>query len=814
VILNIKTLFTIQLLLYKIIFLCVFGASFFVSNAQLLTVNGKEIINTTNNKEVVLNAMNFGNWMVMEGYMMNSSDQAPDQHTWKQKLTTLIGSQNTSLFYDTWLKNHVTHKDINQIKAWGFNAVRIPVHYEYFVNKGAGIIWNDQGFILLDSIIAWCSAEGIYAVLDLHAAPGGQSDNAISDYDNTKPSLWESESNKTKTVELWKRISERYKNEPWVAGYDLINEPAWNLPNGTDLLNIYQRITNAIRNNGDNHIIFIEGNWYSNDYTGLTPAWDDNMVYVFHKYWSDASNIDIKWITDFREAQNRPIWCGEHGENSNDHFTKIVETFNENKIGFSWWPMKKFESINCFSNAKFPPGYSDLLNYLGGTNPNLNPDNAFNTLIQLAENVKIENCKIQIEVLRSIFVQPGNREIEPFSSTPFYLGNSAPTRLYTPNYDQGMNGYAYSDVAWEDVRLTTGNYTAWNNGWVYRNNGVDIEATNDPLSNGYTVGWFVGGEWMKYTINNNATGTYLLEFRIANGNTKPGILQIQNEGGTEILATVEIPPTGGWSSWQTIAGNCSFGTIGKQVIRIVNISGEFNVSSVNFVYQNTTIIPTVAVDNVLNIIYLKGNNNKYVTWSNDGNLLTSTNQTSGSSEQFIIVDAGEGLTALKGNNGYFVTLNPSDNKLYCSSTEIGDYEKFTLNNLCGAYSIKGYNGLYLSSENGASSGMTCTRKVPAGWEFFNWTVTGTVTLNTEDFENPGESFQVSPNPANNFISVPALFEEKCKIVIFDVSGTPVFNSELNSKEVHLDISKLKVGIYFIKIFGSQKIETIKFVKAY
>lgn len=112
------------------------------------------------------------------------------------------------------------------------------------------------------------------------------------------------------------------------------------MPNGTDLRNIYQRITNAIRNNGDNHIIFIEGNWYSNDYTGLTPAWDDNMVYVFHKYWSDASNIDIKWITDFREAQNRPIWCGEHGENSNDHFTKIVETFNENKIGFSWWPMK------------------------------------------------------------------------------------------------------------------------------------------------------------------------------------------------------------------------------------------------------------------------------------------------------------------------------------------------------------------------------------------------------------------------------------------------------------------------------------------
>lgn len=801
-----------QLLNYRIIFLFVFSASLFVSNAQLLAVKGTEIINTTDNKDIVINAINFGNWMVMEGYMMNSSNQAPDQHTWKRKLTELIGSQNTATFYNTWLANHVTRKDIVLIKNWGFNSVRVPVHYEYFVNKGAGIIWNDQGFILLDSIISWCSAEGIYAVLDLHAAPGGQSDNAISDYDNTKPSLWESESNKTKTVELWKKISERYKNEPWVAGYDLINEPAWNLPNGTDLRNIYQRITNAIRNNGDNHIIFIEGNWYSNDYTGLTPAWDNNMVYVFHKYWSDASNIDIKWITDFRETQNKPVWCGEHGENSNDHFTKIVETFNENKIGFSWWPMKKFESINCFANAKFPPGYSDLLNYLGGTNPNLNPDFAFNILMQLAENVKIENCKIQTEVLRSIFVQPGNREIEPFSSTPFYIGNSAPTRLYTPNFDQGMNGYAYADVAWEDVRLTTGYYTAWNNGWVYRNNGVDIEATNDPLSNGYTVGWFVGGEWMKYTINNNATGTYLLEFRIANGNTGPGILQIQNESGTEILATVEIPTTGGWSSWQTITGTASFGLIGKQVIRIVNISGEFNISSVIFTYQNTTVIPPIIVDKISNIIYLKGNNNKYVTCSNDGNLLTCTNQNSGISEQFLIVDAGEGLTALKGNNGNYVTLNPSENKLYCNSSTIGDHQKFTLNNLCGAYSIKGYNGLYVSSENGASSGMTCNRKVPAGWEFFNWGITGTVPLLTKSIGSIEKRYSIFPNPAQKIIRINSQYEEELKIIIVDVSGMPVINAEINSKETPLDISKLKAGIYFIKIFGSQKIEAIKFVK--
>ena len=66
--------------------------------AQMLKVDGIKIVNSDNNEEVVLHAMNTGNWMVMEGYMMNSADQAPDQHTWKKKLNTLVGEENTKIF--------------------------------------------------------------------------------------------------------------------------------------------------------------------------------------------------------------------------------------------------------------------------------------------------------------------------------------------------------------------------------------------------------------------------------------------------------------------------------------------------------------------------------------------------------------------------------------------------------------------------------------------------------------------------------------------------------------------------------------------
>lgn len=779
------------------------------AKAQLLTVSGKKIINTLNSQEVVLNAINMGNWMVMEGYFMNSTNQATAQHQWKQKLTNLIGSTNTTAFYKAWLANHVTQADINQVKEWGFNSVRLPLHYEYFVNAGTPDVWSDFGFNILDSVISWCASAGVYAIIDLHAAPGGQSKNDISDYDNTKPSLWESAANKTKAVNLWRKLSERYKNENWVAGYDLINEPAWDLPGGTDLRNLYGRITDTIRTNNDNHILFIEGNWFSNDYTGLTPAWDENMVYVFHKYWSVASTEDIKWITDFRDAQNRPIWCGEHGENSNDHFTKIVETFKANNIGFSWWPMKKFESINDFADAKFPAGYSDLLNYLGGSNPTFNPSTAFTILMQLAENVKLANCKIQTEVLRSIFTQPGNRDTEPFTENPI------PGKIFTPNYDKGMNGYAYSDQAWENVNLTTGTYTAWNNGWVYRNNGVDLEATSDPVSNGYTVGWFNKGEWIKYTVNVSTAGTYTIDFRVANGNNSSGTVQIQNGDGTEILATATVPPTGGWNKWTTINVTGVFRTTGIQGIRMVNKSGEFNVNAINFVYLNSQIPSVVPVPESKKVISLKGNNGKFVTYSGANNLLTCTSTTQGNTEEFSIVDVDSGLVALKGNNGKYVSYG-TDNLLYCTASEIGISEKFTMTDYCGVISLRGNNNLYVSSENGATSGMPINRQTAQAWEYFNWTyirdLEDIVTSIQEELGNSG--FKLFPNPAQNIINISSLaLNGNISIIIYDLTGKIVIKTTLKGSQSTINIESIPTGIYLMTIIDSSKSNTFKFIKS-
>ena len=136
------------------------------------------------------------------------------------------------------------------------------MHYDLLTPRDQPYVYTESGFAQIDSLITWCKKRDIYLILDLHAAPGGQSAEPISDYDPLYPSLWDSEENKARTIDLWREIASRYVNEETLAGYDLLNEPAWRElgPQNIDLRNLYINITNAIRTVDTNHIVYIEGN--------------------------------------------------------------------------------------------------------------------------------------------------------------------------------------------------------------------------------------------------------------------------------------------------------------------------------------------------------------------------------------------------------------------------------------------------------------------------------------------------------------------------------------------------------------------------
>ena len=222
------------------------------------------------------------------------------------------------VFFDKWRENHFTQRDVDSLAAWGFNSIRIPMHYNLFtlpIEEEAvpgENTWIETGFELIDDVLEWAAPHDIYVILDMHAAPGGQgAGSEINDYDPSKPSLWESQENRDKLVALWTRIADRYKDNEWIGGYDLINETHWDLPGNALLREVFEDITVGIRSVDPNHIIFIEGNSYANDHSGLTPPWDNNMVYSFHKYWSTNNPGDLDWILPLRTQYNVPLWMGE-----------------------------------------------------------------------------------------------------------------------------------------------------------------------------------------------------------------------------------------------------------------------------------------------------------------------------------------------------------------------------------------------------------------------------------------------------------------------------------------------------------------------
>jgi endoglucanase len=573
-----------------------------LSAQHFLSTNGKAIVNE-NQDTILLRGMGLGGWMVQEGYMLQTAGFANPQHQIRNVIEELIGTEATDSFYDAWLSNHVRKADIDSLKSWGFNSVRLPMHYNLFTLpieeepvEGENT-WLTKGFELTDSLISWCKQNEMYVVLDLHAAPGGQGyDAGISDYDTTKLSLWESVENQDKMVALWKSLAERYADEQWVAGYDLLNEPNWDLPGNVALRNLYEEITDSIRTVDTRHILFIEGNWFANDFTGLTPPWDDNMVYSPHKYWSLNDEATMQWVLDMREAYNVPLYLGESGENSNVWFRDAIRLLEDLQIGWAWWPMKKIESIAGPLSVIKTPEYQSLLDYWNGNGTTPSAEFATATLMEITEGLKVENCVYQKDVIDAMFRQVYSNETIPFST------HEIPGIVYATDFDMGVIGEAYFDQEAANYQVSTGEYTPWNNGWIYRNDGVDIEPCSDTInSNGYGIGWVESDEWMQYSVDVEASGVYEIHVRTASGGSG-GRLHFST-GKADLTPPYFAPPTGGWQNWQTLVIPDVILETNDKKLRIYADAAGFNLNSFEFVPTGistaeipTTFIAAVTVD--------------------------------------------------------------------------------------------------------------------------------------------------------------------------------------------------------------------------
>jgi aryl-phospho-beta-D-glucosidase BglC (GH1 family) len=377
-------------------------------SAQFAHTEHKQIVDAAG-KPLLVRATNLGNWLVPEGYMwlFEGGPQSPSEI--RALVLELLGPEGSAAFWQKYRENYITREDIALLHRAGFNAIRVPLHYSLFESDDA------EGFKLLDQLIVWSRAEGLYVILDLHAAPGGQTGANIDDSAGY-PWLYKSPQEQEHLISIWRRLATHYRDEATVLGYDLLNEPIPHFPKLAPLNSLleplYKTLSGEIRKVDTHHILFLGGAQWDSNFSVFGKPFDTNVAYTFHKYWTAPDESVIRDYIDFRERYDVPIWLGESGENSDEWIAQFVKVLEKNNIGWAFWPYKKMEKSSAVVSivppadwgkivefAKLPRGTAQVEERLK-VRPEQETINR--VFAEFLESVRLQKCRVNAGYLKAL----------------------------------------------------------------------------------------------------------------------------------------------------------------------------------------------------------------------------------------------------------------------------------------------------------------------------------------------------------------------------------------------------------------------------
>lgn len=373
---------------------------------------GKDLVDPSGGK-LTLHGINLGNWFEPEGYMFLFEGGPQSPRDIEAFFNELIGPNAAGEFWKEYRKRYITESDIGFIRHAGLNSIRIPLHYKFFRQGG-------EGFEVLDPALEWCRRAGVWVILDLHCAPGGQTGANIDDSWGY-PWLYESAQEQDLTCQVWRGIAQRYSDNPTVIGYDLLNEPIPHFPRlrqyNERLEPLYRRITKAIREVDRNHAIFLEAAQWDTNFSVFGRPFDSNVVYEFHKYWMPPVESAIQEYVDFRNRYTVPIWLGESGENTDQWIQQFASLLEKNGIGWCFWPYKKMEKTSCMVSipkplywdeivafAKMPPGTGNAEKRIAAR-PSL--EHCRKALDDLLDKIRLASCRVNAGYLQVLGLKTG-----------------------------------------------------------------------------------------------------------------------------------------------------------------------------------------------------------------------------------------------------------------------------------------------------------------------------------------------------------------------------------------------------------------------
>ncbi len=327
---------------------------------DFVQVKGKEFY--FQGKPILFAGLGVGSWLNMEHFMMGMP--GTDKQI-RETFEQVLGKADADAFFEAFVMNFMTDADFAFLKECGVNLIRVPFNYRLFLEDENPGVWKEEGFRYLDRLLGFCRKYQIFLMPDLHTAPGGQNPDWHSDNTTGIPQFWHFGLFQDQMVELWKRIAARYRDETYLLGYDLLNEP-FLMPKREGKLNrFFEKVTRAIREVDENHIIFIEGDFFSMDFTDIIVPEDEQTAITFHFYptvWDERMgekdydpdkririmDEQLSRFSGLRERFGRPALCGEAGvdikrEDLPFTFQLIEEDlalFKKHRLSWTLWSYK------------------------------------------------------------------------------------------------------------------------------------------------------------------------------------------------------------------------------------------------------------------------------------------------------------------------------------------------------------------------------------------------------------------------------------------------------------------------------------------
>lgn len=322
-----------------------------------------------NDQPLTLRGFGIGNWLCIEHFMAG----IPGSETIiREGLAQAFDEQVAADFVQTYQESYVQEADFQLLKECGVNFIRVPFNYRLFLDSQTNE-WREEGFRYFDHLFALCNKYEIFAMPDLHAVPGSQNPDWHSDNSLGVPLFWQYQCFREQMTEMWHRIAKRYQHEPYLMGYDLLNEPA--MASWEHLNQFYTDTIQAIREVDSHHLIVLEGDLFSMDFSGLAQFTDSQLALGFHYYptvWQPdllelPRNQRIEKIAQgldkliaYGDEFDLPVVCGEFGyagldlggdEIANELLVDTLQLFEKRGLSWTLWCYKDAHYMSLVSPA-------------------------------------------------------------------------------------------------------------------------------------------------------------------------------------------------------------------------------------------------------------------------------------------------------------------------------------------------------------------------------------------------------------------------------------------------------------------------------